>query len=386
MRLATTAAGGADAVRGARAVRQDFDEAARADAIRVPLARGARTAWASCLGLLLLWFSSACTSFAGRERSESASGVGLPPPPSLATVAAPAPARPLDEIDRLRTFRDHPGARLRIAFLLQESGDWSAAENELQQLVFGVPAPTGDVEALARWLRSRGFRHRGDDERADAEAAAALALASDADLRARLHPSVPLPQPKAAPVAADAHVAVLPRASWNAAAAKLRTMKPMGAVRRITIHHSAVACRGDGSATAMAAIRSIQRYHQNDQGWGDIGYHYLIDPAGRVWTGRAVEWQGAHAGDDGKNQGNIGVCLLGNFVPDDQGPPPPAQIAALDRLVHQLCLRYHVAPDGVMTHRELKKTDCPGPFLQAAVEKIRAGLARESLVASGTHD
>ncbi|MBI5852544.1 MAG: N-acetylmuramoyl-L-alanine amidase [Planctomycetes bacterium] len=330
-------------------------------------------------------FATACAGVGprpsdGLQRETDA----VPPPPSFHSVTATPGARPMEEILALRSRRDHPGARLRIAFLLQETGNWAGAESELQQILFADPAPDRGVTALARWLRARGFERRGDRERARAEREAGLLVADEPELRERLteRAATPLERGSASPVPAVA-LAMMPRSTWKAAAARTRSMKPMGPVHRITIHHSATACRDARTTASIAAIRSIQRYHQDEQGWGDIGYHFLIDPAGRVWTGRAVDWQGAHAGDDERNQGNVGVCLLGNYTPGDQGPPQPAQIEALAALVQQLCARHGVAAKDVVTHRELKQTDCPGPYLQTAVEGLRARLARSGPLATG---
>src|SRR5690606_5674904 len=101
----------------------------------------------------------------------------------------------------------------------------------------------------------------------------------------------------APPREAPGVLAVRPRSDWRAAEPLRREMRPMGDVRRITVHHSATLVRSTTEGAAVGAIRGIQRHHQQHNGWGDIGYHFLIDPAGRVWTGRGLEWQGAHAGD-----------------------------------------------------------------------------------------
>lgn len=341
--------------------------------------------WSAVATLLVSLFATACAGVGprpsdGLQRETDA----VPPPPSFLSVTATPGPQPMEEILALRSRRHHPGARLRIAFLLQETGNWVGAESELQQILFAEPAPDRGVTALARWLRARGFDRRGDRERARAERAAGLLVADDPELRERLteRAATPVGHGPAAPVPAVA-LAMMTRSTWKAAAARTRSMKPMGPVHRITIHHSATACRDARTSAAIAAIRSIQRYHQDEQGWGDIGYHFLIDPAGRVWTGRAVDWQGAHAGDDERNQGNVGICLLGNYTPGDQGPPQPAQIDALAALVQQLCVRHGVAAKDVVTHRELKQTDCPGPYLQTAVEGLRTRLARGVILAKG---
>src|SRR3989338_2100195 len=54
--------------------------------------------------------------------------------------------------------------------------------------------------------------------------------------------------------------------------------------KKIVIHHTA---GGDGSDDPMATIRGVYYWHAVVLGWGDIGYNYLIDPAGTVYEGRS---------------------------------------------------------------------------------------------------
>jgi hypothetical protein len=328
------------------------------------------------LAFLALAMLAACGSVSTRTRESTPAP---PPPPSFATVTATPPARPHDEIAALRGYSLHPGARLRIAYLLQSTGDFTAAESELVQVIFADPPPSASTEAIARWLRARGFEHRRDDARAQSERAQARQLTTDALLIAAIDGPSPAPREDRGTVALQ----VQPRDSWRAAAAKTAKMKRMGKVTRITIHHSATTCVDDRPGTAIAAIRSIQRYHQQEQGWGDIGYHYLIDRAGRVWTGRQDSWQGAHAGDDERNRGNLGICLLGNFLPRDDGAPPKAQLEALERLVAATVERHGLSPKAVVSHADLKETDCPGPYVETALTAIRGKLNRTAALAGG---
>ncbi len=53
----------------------------------------------------------------------------------------------------------------------------------------------------------------------------------------------------------------------------------------------------------------IRRWHIEENGWRDIGYHYVIDRDGKVATGRSLEDEGAHT--YGHNKTSIGVCLVG---------------------------------------------------------------------------
>src|SRR5690606_6278886 len=48
------------------------------------------------------------------------------------------------------------------------------------------------------------------------------------------------------------------------------------------VHHAAVNYGSDGHN----AVRSIYCYHAITQGWGDIGYIYVVDTTGRIFEGR----------------------------------------------------------------------------------------------------
>lgn len=113
-------------------------------------------------------------------------------------------------------------------------------------------------------------------------------------------------------------------------------------------------------------LDAIRNAHRN-QGWGDIGYHYAIDRAGRVWQCRPIEWQGAHVG--GYNEGNVGILNLGNF---DLQTPSEAQVSSLASFIRQLQQEYRVPAANVKTHQEWSATRCPGVSLQRQMVTLRS--------------
>ncbi|MBG80616.1 MAG: hypothetical protein CMJ39_07920, partial [Phycisphaerae bacterium] len=102
------------------------------------------------------------------------------------------------------------------------------------------------------------------------------------------------------------------------------------------------------------------------QRFGDIGYHYAIDPAGRVWGCRPLTYQGAHVG--GQNQGNLGIVVLGNF---DKQSLNRAQQAAIMSFIAGESRRYAVSSSRIHTHQEMAPTACPGQVLQRYMVDIR---------------
>ena len=144
------------------------------------------------------------------------------------------------------------------------------------------------------------------------------------------------------------------RADWGAAALR-ENHDPMARVRRITVHHTAELANMDAKSDADL-VRAVQVFHQETRGWADIGYHYLIGRDGKVYEGRPLHAQGAHAGG-GNNVENLGVSLIGEFV---DVLPAPAQLEALRVFLEVQRTKHDVPLDEVHGHRDFKPTECPG--------------------------
>jgi len=86
----------------------------------------------------------------------------------------------------------------------------------------------------------------------------------------------------------------------------------MNGVRLITFHHSGDPkpfAATDYVATAQH-LEYVREYHRS-RNFQDIGYHFAIDRAGRVWQLRSLAYQGQHVRYN--NEHNIGIVVLGNF-------------------------------------------------------------------------
>ncbi len=168
------------------------------------------------------------------------------------------------------------------------------------------------------------------------------------------------------------HPRVLPRGAWRPSQeVDKQRLRPMARPFRITVHHSATAVRQDSWAATCAAIRAIQTYHVVKKGWADIAYHFVIDRAGRIWEGRPLAYQGAHAGSTHLNRGNVGIVVLGNF---ERRKPTPGEEAGLSWLVDQLSRRYSISADQIFCHSDLKATRCPGQHLKPLVRRLAAAI------------
>jgi len=303
------------------------------------------------LPLLLGWLAAA-----------SAACVSVPPPAPYSPPERSAPDwhdAPLtwEKLQRIEIWLDGQGAR-----------DWPdevpLAELELAEgrALFAANAPDERTRRLRADAAGAGFRRVLANPR------------SSTFERRRARQGLADLEVVETPAAAPARLAVQSRASWNAAAAVPgRLTRHRGGWTRITVHHSAqttAAQLGRGTRGDVAdALRRVQRYHIGNNGWGDIAYHYLIDPDGRVFTGRSLEFQGAHA--SGKNNvANIGICLFGHF---DEERPSEAALASLEALVDRLRDEHSIGRSRVYGHLELKATECPGRWLMPWIERYRSG-------------
>jgi len=89
-------------------------------------------------------------------------------------------------------------------------------------------------------------------------------------------------------------------------------------INEIIVHCTAT--RPDWSANESNAwkVAQVRKWHVQDRGWSDIGYHYLIHRDGLISKGRPLEKVGAHV--KGHNSNSIGISLFGGFggAADDQ--------------------------------------------------------------------
>ena len=206
-------------------------------------------------------------------------------------------------------------------------------------------------------------------------------------------------EPATAGAAAINPTRILARSDW-AADEKLMQWIPKypQKVQKAVVHHTVTDDGGNGQVAAT--IRAIYYYHAITRGWGDIGYSYLVDKYGNVWTGRqgGDNTEGGHA--YGWNKGSIGIAAIGTY---SVTAPTPAMVASIANLIAEKFTQFGVqpygadpfvhqeqAPDGtwvnvtsnppnVQGHRDCNyiqsqyggQTACPGNALYAQLVNIR---------------
>ena len=239
---------------------------------------------------------------------------------------------------------------------------------------------TGEADALFKRLKEPGHPHiqailtTPRPRLADEKLPKAPSIARIGDLPARASRTESRQLP---------HLKVLPRSAWKAkSTTKSRaTPQALSKIFRMTIHHSGEPAGVSATSqwgTSREILR-IQRYHQREKRWADIGYHYIVDRAGRVWLGRQGSYQGAHARGDA-NRGNSGIVVLGNYSAGKQ-QLNKAQRDGLKLLVLKLGQYFSIPASRLYTHAEILPghTHCPGPGLTAYTKTLRAELKRHQL-------
>ncbi len=169
------------------------------------------------------------------------------------------------------------------------------------------------------------------------------------------------------------------RTCWSARAATGSTT--MGALNRAVIHHTASSSdyNTTGLTDSKARVRGVQNYHMDNNGWSDIGYHFLVDKHGNIFTGRkdsgslSVIVRGAH---DGCNSDSYGFTALGYYHPPYNNAVTTALLNGLEKAI-----AWRMPPgwtptgsgstycsgvtDKIIGHRSVSATACPGDLLQS---------------------
>lgn len=158
----------------------------------------------------------------------------------------------------------------------------------------------------------------------------------------------------------------------------------------LVVHHTAVAVAGDKRSGAEK-VRAIYQYHALNRGWGDVGYHYLIDEDGQIYEGKSGGEYVVAGHAYCNNVNTIGVALLGNFEVEK---PSQDQMRALQWLLDDLADTYGIDVEDnatyhgetysspILGHGDLLSTSCPGYYVRATLSQVRDHVEDGDLAAS----
>ncbi|XP_070683879.1 N-acetylmuramoyl-L-alanine amidase-like [Pempheris klunzingeri] len=155
---------------------------------------------------------------------------------------------------------------------------------------------------------------------------------------------------------------IISRCQWRAKANRGTPLPLSLPLRFLYVHHTyepSSPCLSFPSCSH--SMRAMQRFHQEDRGWSDIGYSFVVGSDGYVYEGRGWNQLGTHT--RGHNDIGYGVSIIGNYT-----ATLPSR-HAMDLLRHRLV---QCAVDGgrlaanftIHGHRQVVNyTTCPGDAL-----------------------
>jgi len=169
----------------------------------------------------------------------------------------------------------------------------------------------------------------------------------------------------------------------NAQGQKLRWSQQYSKdVKLLVVHHTALKVTGD-ERTPQERMQALYKYHAEGLGWGDIGYHFVIDENGTIYEGRAggEDVIGGHAYCS--NTSTIGVALMGNF---EEEQPTQAQFLSLKKLLAYLAQEYKINTKArilfhgkmlptIVSHGDIGRTRCSGYYLREVMGHIRSHIS-----------
>lgn len=154
-----------------------------------------------------------------------------------------------------------------------------------------------------------------------------------------------------------------------------------GAVTEVYVHHfnSGIA-PPQTVAASMARVLGAQRYHAATQGWGDIGYSWLVDDLGNIFEGRGWWRTGAHT--YGFNSKGYGVCWLGD---SNVSRPTHAALGAIAEVVRMGQAAGALIRDTtIVAHRDrVADTSCCGDVMYGQLDEIRGLVNNRPLPQQG---
>ncbi|OGZ27728.1 MAG: hypothetical protein A2365_03745 [Candidatus Nealsonbacteria bacterium RIFOXYB1_FULL_40_15] len=129
----------------------------------------------------------------------------------------------------------------------------------------------------------------------------------------------------------------------------------------LIIHHS---------DTEEGNVEAFRRFHKDEYGWPDVGYHFVVTNGkggedGQIQIGRSLEKIGAHAKARGRNSNSVGICLVGENQFTEK------QIQNCFILVAFLCHKYGFEPSEKTVQRHHEKCPGPGLDLQYIIENAK---------------
>ncbi len=136
----------------------------------------------------------------------------------------------------------------------------------------------------------------------------------------------------------------------------------MRKINKIIIHCTATPEGRD------VTINEVRRWHVEQRGWRDVGYHFLIQIDGTIDEGRPIEQTGAHT--RGHNWDSIGIAIVGGMSKDMTEPKDTRTEEQKEALVDLLCQLKDTYGGTIYGHRDFSNKACPSFDAKTEYENI----------------
>ena len=106
--------------------------------------------------------------------------------------------------------------------------------------------------------------------------------------------------------------------------------------------------------------KEIREWHVDQNGWDDVGYHFIIRRNGQLEKARPEGYSGAHA--PSHNSRSIGICLVGGMAEDGSAENnfTLEQFLTLKDLVNMVMDKYSDITEVLGQCDVQDKPNCPG--------------------------
>jgi N-acetylmuramoyl-L-alanine amidase len=117
-------------------------------------------------------------------------------------------------------------------------------------------------------------------------------------------------------------------------------------------------------------IDDVRRWHIEERGWSDVGYHFLILLDGTIQVGRPLERSGAHT--RGHNTDSIGIAYVGGMSADgEQSIPKDTRTEEQKKSLVDLLCELRLYYGGIIYgHRDFSSKACPSFDAKKEYENI----------------
>jgi hypothetical protein len=137
----------------------------------------------------------------------------------------------------------------------------------------------------------------------------------------------------------------------------------MRVIDEISIHCSATRPSWMAHNSLPDKLAEIRRWHVDENGWSDVGYHFVMDRDGSIIVARPLDRTGALI--RGFNKRKVGICLIGghggserddfldnftaaqeaslrDFIQDMKGKLGPLKVSGHNQYANKACPCFHV--------------------------------------------